>query len=94
MKIDFKENLAGVPIRLIREFLYGYYERRWAVDVVEAAFPGSGEAVLDELIEQGYVQFTSEPGIYKTTLKGDLLAEARVRENRAGSGIGAPSERP
>jgi hypothetical protein len=60
MNIDLSETLAGVPIRRIREFLYEYYERRWAVYVAEAAFPGSGEAVLDELIAQGYVQFTSK----------------------------------
>jgi hypothetical protein len=60
MNIDLNEPLAGVPIRRIREFLYEYYERRWAVDVVEAAFPGSAEAVLDELIAQNYVQFTSK----------------------------------
>jgi hypothetical protein len=75
MNIDLNETLADVSIRRIREFLYEYYERRWAVDVVDAAFPGSGEAVLDGLIAQGYVQPSSEPGIYKTTLKGDSLAE-------------------
>jgi hypothetical protein len=30
------------------------------------------------LIEEGYVMPTSEPGLYKTTLKGDLLVEATV----------------
>jgi hypothetical protein len=34
MNIDLNETLAEVSIRRIREFLYEYYERRWAVDVV------------------------------------------------------------
>jgi hypothetical protein len=77
MNIDPNETLAGVPIREISEFLHEYHERRWEIDIVEAAFPGLEDRILDGLIEQGYVQPSSEPGVYKTTLKGDRLAETR-----------------
>jgi hypothetical protein len=77
MNIDPNQTLAGLPIGRIIAFLHEHHERRWVVDLVETAFPGCGEAILDELLEQGYVQPSSEPGIYKTTLQGDRLATAR-----------------
>jgi hypothetical protein len=76
MKLDPNQTVAGVPIRRIRAFLRKVHERRWPADAVEAAFPARGAEILDGLIEEGYVIPTSEPGLYKTTLKGDTLVEA------------------
>jgi hypothetical protein len=70
--------VAGVPIRRIRAFLRKVHERRWPADAVDAAFPAKGAEILEGLIEEGYVVPTSEPGLYKTTLKGDMLVEATV----------------
>ena len=78
MKLDPNETVAGIPIVRIRSFLRKIHQQRWPADAVEAAFPAKGEEVFEGLIENGYVTATSEPGIYKTTLKGDLLVEATV----------------
>jgi hypothetical protein len=76
MTSDSEQTLANIPIRRIRAFLRQVQQRRWESDAVEAAFPDSGEEVLKALLDDGYAQETSEPGTYKTTLKGDTLVEA------------------
>jgi hypothetical protein len=78
MKLDPNQTVAGVPIRRIRAFLRKVHERRWAAAAVEASFPARGAEILDGLIEDGYVEGTSELGLYKTTLKGDMLVSATV----------------
>jgi hypothetical protein len=77
MKLDPNQAVAGVPIRRIRAFLRKVHERRWIANAVEAAFPARGAEILDGLIAEGYVEPASE-GLYKTTLKGDLLVSATV----------------
>lgn len=78
MNLDPTQTLAGVPILRVRTFLRKVQERRWGAEAVDAAFPGSADAILEALIEEGYVMPCSDPGVYKTTLKGDTLAGARA----------------
>lgn len=89
MKLDPNQTVSGVPIRRIRALLRKVYERRWPADAVESAVPARGAEILDGLIEEGYVVPTSEPGLYKTTLKGDLLVEATVPSPTARTKRGA-----
>ena len=78
MKLDPNQTLAGVPILRVRAFLRKVHERRWAADAIEAAFPDAGSAILEALIEEGYVEPCSDLSVYKTTLKGDELVRASV----------------
>jgi hypothetical protein len=79
MEIDRNQTLAGVPILRLRAFLRTVRHLRWPADFLERAFPGFAEEILDALFDEGYVETTSEPGIFKVSMKG----EAFVRINAA-----------
>jgi predicted nucleotidyltransferase len=76
MNIDSKQMLAGVSVIRIRTFLREYQQFDLYADAFEAAFPSSGQSILNALRDEGYVEPSERPGLYKVTTKGGALANA------------------
>jgi hypothetical protein len=76
MNIDSKQTIAGVPILKIRAFLRQHHQWGWYAATVESSFPGSGQAILNALIDEGYVEPSDRPDLYNTTPKGGALVKA------------------
>jgi predicted nucleotidyltransferase len=83
MQINSSDTIADLPIFEIRDFLRHLHSHTHANLWVCASYLGVSERkarpILSELVEQGYVEIVSKrPKIWKTTLKGGSLANAKA----------------